>query len=226
MTQQIVVVILFAYLIGSIPFSQLISRWRTGHNLREVGEGNVGSRNVWHVVGPSWGLSAALLDCLKGYAVYRVSSLIVPPAGALMAGVAVVLGHQFPIFLRGRGGKGLATALGVLIALTPLSSLCALVVLVFGFVLFRDFNPSIVIGIIAIILLPALLREPLWVSGYTLLLAVLAGLKKVLDAPHESRVWRDHPWQDGAATPGWQDTMSDTSDSTSSNSSPEGGHSN
>ena len=213
MDQQILVVVLSAYLIGSIPFSQLISRWRTGLNLREVGEGNVGSRNVWHVVGPSWGLMAASLDCLKGYTVYRISSELVSPVGALLAGIAVVLGHQFPVFLRGRGGKGLATGLGVLLAVSPLSSLCALAILVLGFLLFRDFNPSLVIGIIAIILLPVLFRQPLWVSGYCLLIALLAGLKKALDSSHESRVWRDHPWQGGSATPGGQDRAPNLRDS-------------
>src|SRR5215472_18679680 len=126
MNPGIILLLLLSYLIGSIPFSQLISQWRTGLNLREVGEGNVGSRNVWHVAGPSWGLLAALLDCLKGYAVYTLSGAFLPQPGMLLAGIAVLLGHQFPIFLRGRGGKGLATALGVLLALSPVSSLCAL----------------------------------------------------------------------------------------------------
>src|SRR5215472_19333646 len=126
MSPTVIILVVFAYLLGSIPFSQILASWRTGLNLHEVGEGNVGSRNVWHVAGPSWGLLAALLDCLKGYAVYTLSGAFVPQPGMLLAGIAVLLGHQFPIFLRGRGGKGLATALGVLLALSPVSSLCAL----------------------------------------------------------------------------------------------------
>jgi glycerol-3-phosphate acyltransferase PlsY len=203
MNQQYVVVIVSAYLIGSIPFSQLISKWRTGLNLRDVGEGNVGSRNVWHVAGPSWGLLAALLDCLKGYAVYTLSGAFVPKAGMLLAGIAVLLGHQFPIFLRGRGGKGLATALGVLLALSPLSSLCALLLLFLSFAVLRDFNRSLIVAIIAIILLPVPFHQPIWVSAYALSLALLAALKKRLDRSHETEVWRTRPWQ-GAATPGWQ----------------------
>ncbi len=212
MDLQVVVVVVSAYLIGSIPFSQLISRWRTGLNLREVGEGNVGSRNVWHVVGPSWGLLAALLDFLKGYTVYKVASELLPPAGVLLAGIAVLLGHQFPIYLRGRGGKGLVTGLGVLTGISPFSSLCALVVLALSLLFLRDFNLSLVIGIIAIILLPVLLREPLQVPAYALALSLLAGLKKALDMSHETRVWREHPWQ-GAAAPGWQKQPSEESSS-------------
>jgi glycerol-3-phosphate acyltransferase PlsY len=218
MTQQIIIVALFAYLVGSIPFSQLISTWRTGLNLREVGEGNVGSRNVWHVVGPSWGLIAAFLDCFKGFFVYKVAGDFVPTIGVLLAGIAVVLGHQFPIFLRGRGGKGLATALGVLFAISPYSSAAALVVLLLGSLVFRDFNNGLIVGVIAIILLPPVFREPFWVAGYALCLALLAGLKKVFDMSHESRVWRENPWQDGTATPGWQDGGNDHSTASSEGS--------
>ncbi|PWT72809.1 MAG: hypothetical protein C5B60_09080 [Chloroflexi bacterium] len=203
MNQQYVVVILAAYLIGSIPFSQLITQWRTGLNLRDVGEGNVGSRNVWHVAGPSWGLLAALLDCLKGYAVYTLSGAFLPEAGMLLAGIAVLLGHQFPIFLRGRGGKGLATALGVMLALSPLSSLFALLLLMLSVTVLRDFNRSLIVATIAIILLPVPFHQPVWVSVYALGLALLAALKKRLDRSHETEVWRTHPWQ-GTAAPGWQ----------------------
>jgi glycerol-3-phosphate acyltransferase PlsY len=196
-------VILGAYLTGSIPFSQFIASWRTGLNLHEVGEGNIGSRNVWHVAGPAWGVLAALLDCLKGYLVYKVASAIAPPAVALLAGIAVMLGHQFSIVLRGRGGKGLATGLGVLLGLSPLSSLVGLIVLGLAFLLLRDFNPSVAVAIVAIILLPVLFRQPLWISAYAMGLSLLAALKKRLDRPHETEVWRSHPWQ-GPATPGWQ----------------------
>jgi acyl phosphate:glycerol-3-phosphate acyltransferase len=206
------VVILCAYLIGSIPFSHLITQWRTGLKLHEVGEGNVGSRNVWHVVGPSWGLLAALLDCLKGYIVWKGSMAFVPTVGALLAGIAVLLGHQFSIFLRGRGGKGLATALGVLLGLSPLSSLAALLVLGVAHLILRNFNPSIAITIVAIIVLPLLFRQPVWISGYALGLSLLAALKKRIDFSHEAHVWANHPWQ-GIATPGWQEPASKDSSS-------------
>ncbi|HEX6123197.1 MAG TPA: glycerol-3-phosphate acyltransferase [Ktedonobacterales bacterium] len=208
MDQRSFAIVLCAYLIGSIPFSQLIAHWRAGLNLREVGEGNVGSRNVWHLVGPRWGILAALLDGLKGYVVCRAASVLVPPLGVLLAGIAVLLGHQFPIYLRGRGGKGLATSLGVLLALSPLSSMTGLAVLGLAYLVCRDFNPSLVLAIIAIIVLPVVFHQPLWISAYALSLALLAALKKRLDLAHEERVWRDHPWQ-GSATPGWQPPASE-----------------
>ncbi len=205
MIPTIVVLILFAYLLGSIPFSQLITSWRTGLNLREVGEGNVGSRNVWHVVGPGWGLLAAALDAAKGFVAYEVGvAARVPQVGVLLVGAAVLLGHQFPIFLRGQGGKGLAAALGVLLGLTPLSTVGGLVILGLAYLAFRDFNPAVTLGAIATIVLPPLFRQPLWVAAYALGLALLAGVKKLLDRPHEGQIWASRPWQ-GPARPGWRE---------------------
>lgn len=211
MDLRALIIILSAYLAGSIPFSQIIATWRAGLQLLEVGEGNVGSRNVWHVVGPAWGVTAGLFDCLKGYLVCVVASVVATPGDALLAGVAVTLGHQFSIFLRGRGGKGLATGLGVMLSLAPLSTLCGLVALGVAYVILRDFNPSLVVAIVTIIVLPVLFRQSLWVSGYALGLALLAALKKWLDRPHETRVWSERPWQ-GTAAPGWQPPAEKVSD--------------
>src|SRR5258706_754784 len=203
------ILVLFAYLLGSIPFSQVITSWRTGLNLREVGEGSVGSRNVWHVVGPEWGLAAFALDAFKGLgAVEAARPARRPEAVALLCGVAALLGHQFPIFLRSHGGKGLAPGLGALLVVTPLSSVGGLAVLGLVYLLTRDFNPSVAVGIIAMIVLPVLLREPLWVAGYVLALALLAALKKLLDRAHEQEVWARRPWA-GTARPGFTEDGGD-----------------
>jgi acyl phosphate:glycerol-3-phosphate acyltransferase len=209
MSWAIIMLVLFAYLLGAVPFSQLITGWRTGLNLREVGEGNVGSRNVWHVAGPTWGLAAFGLDTCKGLSAMEVARAArAPEAVALLCGVAALLGHQFPIFLRGQGGKGLATGLGVVLAVTPLSSLGGLAVLGVVYLVTRNFNPSLALAIIAMIVLPLVLREPLWVAGYILALALLAGLKKLLDRPHEREVWARQPWE-GTARPGFAEAGGD-----------------
>jgi glycerol-3-phosphate acyltransferase PlsY len=209
MNPTVIILVVFAYLLGSIPFSQILASWRTGLNLHEVGEGNVGSRNVWHVAGPEWGLVAFGLDACKGLGALELARAArAPEAVVLLCGVAALLGHQFPIFLRSHGGKGLATALGVLLVVTPLTSVGGLAVLGLAYLLTRDFNPSVALGVIAMILLPIVLREPLWVAGYALALALLAGLKKVLDRAHEQEVWARRPWQ-GSARPGFTDDGSD-----------------
>ncbi|MFA6169225.1 MAG: glycerol-3-phosphate 1-O-acyltransferase PlsY [Candidatus Margulisiibacteriota bacterium] len=107
------------YLLGSIPFSYLIARlWRV--DLRQVGSGNVGATNVLRSVGPWPGALAFLLDFLKGWlAVYLAFLVGGDPIFVLSLGLAVIIGHTYPIFLGFRGGKGAATGLGVLAGIAP-----------------------------------------------------------------------------------------------------------
>src|SRR5262249_35643233 len=92
-------------------------------------------------------------------------------------------------------------ALGVLLGLTPLSTLAGLTILGLAYLTFHDFNPAVTLATIAMIVLPVLFAQPLWVSAYALSLALLLALKKVLDRPHEQQVWASHPGQ-GPARPG------------------------
>ena len=116
--EQIFVVVL-AYLVGSIPFAFLLSR-RRGIDLREVGSGNVGAANVLRTSGPVMGVVAMLLDALKGVLAVIVAQRVAGgPATAVAAGLASVVGHIYPVWLRFRGGKGVATAAGVFGVLTP-----------------------------------------------------------------------------------------------------------
>ncbi len=203
MTFRILFLILTAYLLGSVPFSHLITKWRTGLAIREVGEGNVGSRNVWHVVGPQWGAVALVLDTLKGLSVYLGGlALGVPIWGIGLAGLAAVLGHQFSFFLHWQGGKGLATILGLILGFSPLAALCGLALMVLADLYFHDFNRSVIVGALGIIFLPLVLGQSVAVSIYALGLAMLSGVKKLLDRQHEAQVWTAHPWE-GNAKPGF-----------------------
>ncbi len=139
------VVFSLAYLVGSIPFSLLIAWWVKGIDLRKVGSGNVGATNVGRAIGYRWGVVALLCDALKGllptlflrvWATPAQSSLQFSLQGhlAVVAGVAAILGHLFPVWLRFRGGKGVATALGVVAILAPWGMLAAAVVFALVFV--------------------------------------------------------------------------------------------
>ncbi len=202
MTLRILLLTLAAYLLGSVPFSYLITKWRTGLVISEVGEGNVGSRNVWHVAGPTWGVLAFTLDALKGAAACLGGlALGVPTWGLVLAGIAVALGHQFSLFLHGQGGKGLATMLGFLAGLSPLAALAGLALLGLAYLFFRDFNPSVIVAALGVIFLPLALGQGA-VTLLAMALGLLAGAKKLLDHQHEARVWATHPWQ-GTARPGF-----------------------
>jgi glycerol-3-phosphate acyltransferase PlsY len=122
-----------AYLLGSVPFSLLLG-FALGVDIRMTGSGNVGATNLSRATGRKWGITAFLLDFLKGLlpvlvAEYWVQADAFALAASgnlpLLAGIAAILGHVFPIYLSFRGGKGVATTFGAMAGLSPLSALLA-----------------------------------------------------------------------------------------------------
>jgi acyl phosphate:glycerol-3-phosphate acyltransferase len=110
-----------AYLVGSIPFAQLLSQ-RQGVDLRRVGSGNVGATNVLRTLGVRAAVLAMMLDAVKGtiavLVAQRLTNGVTPPVAA---GLASMLGHVYPVWLRFKGGKGVATAAGAFAVLTPVA---------------------------------------------------------------------------------------------------------
>jgi glycerol-3-phosphate acyltransferase PlsY len=119
---MLVLGILTAYLIGSIPFALLLARRFGGYDLHRVGSGNIGAANVLRASGVKTAVAVALLDISKGAAGVIVAGRMTSAdyAGAI-AGFAAVVGHIYPVWLRFRGGKGVATACGVFSILAPLA---------------------------------------------------------------------------------------------------------
>jgi acyl phosphate:glycerol-3-phosphate acyltransferase len=114
-----ILIVAFGYLVGSIPFAFLLSR-RHGIDLRHVGSGNVGATNVLRSSGVSDAVIAMSLDALKGsIAVLVASRVAAGSATPVAAGLASVIGHAYPVWLRFKGGKGVATAAGVFGVLAP-----------------------------------------------------------------------------------------------------------
>jgi glycerol-3-phosphate acyltransferase PlsY len=112
--------VLTAYLIGSIPFALLLARRWGGHDPRQVGSGNVGAANVFRITGSTAGVLVAALDIMKGAVSVLVANRFSDgPAVPAAAGFAAIVGHVYPVWLRFRGGKGVATACGVFSVLTP-----------------------------------------------------------------------------------------------------------
>jgi glycerol-3-phosphate acyltransferase PlsY len=116
---ETIAIVAVAYLVGSIPFAFLLSR-RSGIDLRRVGSGNVGASNVLRTSGVRAAVLAVALDAAKGsVAVLMAQPLAAGPTTSMAAGLASILGHIYPFWLRFRGGKGVATAAGVFAVLTP-----------------------------------------------------------------------------------------------------------
>src|SRR5687768_4851200 len=120
-------VIIIAYLIGSIPFGYLIVRVKGGGDVRETGSGGTGATNVTRRAGTVAGILTLILDAQKGFIAIVISELLLKNVDPVVAGwtvcgaaIAALVGHIFPIWLGLRGGKGVATAFGIFLALAPM----------------------------------------------------------------------------------------------------------
>jgi acyl phosphate:glycerol-3-phosphate acyltransferase len=135
---KLAIVLIAAYLIGSIPFSYLVTRIRTGKDIRLMGSRNVGATNVLRTTGKLPGILALLLDVFKGAGAVLMARYFFPmsPGMAAAAGFAAMVGHSYPIFLGFKGGKSVATGGGAFLILAPLailSSIAIFVIMLFGF---------------------------------------------------------------------------------------------
>ncbi|MFP2905050.1 glycerol-3-phosphate 1-O-acyltransferase PlsY [Pyxidicoccus sp. 3LFB2] len=122
--------VLLGYLAGSIPFGVLLTRWLVGVDVRQKGSGNIGATNVTRVAGKKLGAVVLLLDALKGALPVALALRLLPgqPLVHVLVGLSAVLGHVYPVWLKLHGGKGVATALGVLVVLVPTAALAGALV--------------------------------------------------------------------------------------------------
>ena len=156
------VAILLAYLLGSIPFGVILARLFGGRDVRKSGSGNIGATNVARVVGPLAGALTLLCDMAKGAgAVWLAGKLSGGNASWMMiAGIAALVGHCFPVWLRFTGGKGVATGAGVFLVVSPAACLAAVVLFLLVVILWRYVSLGSVSAAAAMPLLVYLLWAP------------------------------------------------------------------
>jgi glycerol-3-phosphate acyltransferase PlsY len=143
--------VLMAYAIGSIPFALLIARWWGADDLRRVGSGNLGAANVLRVSGVMAGVLVALLDMAKGaLSVTLARHITDQPAAPAAAGLAAIVGHIYPVWLRFHGGKGVATASGVFAVLSPIALAPALAVFAVVVTVTRYISLASVLAVLAL----------------------------------------------------------------------------
>jgi acyl phosphate:glycerol-3-phosphate acyltransferase len=178
---RLVLVVIIAYLIGSIPFGYLIVRATSGGDVRETGSGGTGATNVSRRAGKAAGIITLILDALKGFiaiAIARKLLIDVEPVTAgwvlCAAAIAALLGHIFPVWLGFRGGKGVATGVGVFLALAPIAVVCAAVVFVAVVGLTKYVSLGSILAAATIPLFIWLLVGPV-VDQRPLLMAAIAG---------------------------------------------------
>ncbi len=130
---NIVIAIISAYLLGSIPTSYLMGKILKGIDIRQFGSGNVGATNALRVLGTKVGIITLVIDILKGFFAVLLGKLFIPEftdSILIIIGIAAILGHIFTLFLKFKGGKGVATSAGVFIALTPIPLMIALFIFI------------------------------------------------------------------------------------------------
>ena len=140
---------LISYLIGSIPFGLILTRISGAGDLRAIGSGNIGATNVLRTGRKSLALATLLLDALKGALPVWIAGTYFGPDMAVVAGLGAIIGHCFPVWLKFAGGKGVATAAGVVLTLTPLTGLLALVLFIITVTLTRYVSLSSILAAIS-----------------------------------------------------------------------------
>lgn len=192
-----VIVIVASYLIGSIPFSFLVARIFAGTDIRRQGSFNVGATNVARTAGKAAGLIALVLDLSKGYAAVALARWIIsrpdwPIAAAAtggpiqsrefwiaFAGLIAILGHMFPVWLGFQGGKGVATATGVFLALGPLIIAAAAIIFVIVLITTRFVSLSSIIAAASVPVFFHFLAPgaPFWRVVVSIVIAIVVILK-------------------------------------------------
>jgi glycerol-3-phosphate acyltransferase PlsY len=189
MISDIVIAIAIGYLLGSFPSAYLAGRLKKGVDIREVGSKNMGAMNVFYQVGPMEAVLVTLADLGKGVgAILLVRWLLgIPPEFELLTGLtgaAAIIGHIFPVFLKFHGGKGAATAIGILIFLMPWAVPFLFIVFVIALLITR--NPTFSYSLILIVfpfvagfIYVDRYGEPLALVFYSIGLGVFLGLQYI-----------------------------------------------
>jgi len=168
------------YLIGSIPVGFLVARAAGGFDIRGKGSGNIGATNVLRTLGPVPAVLTLLGDVAKGFVAVRAAEVIGPePMWGAAGAVLAVVGNCWPVFLRFKGGKGVATAVGAFLSLTPRAVLLAMVVWIVLTAAFRYVSLASILGCVG-------LTIGAWLFGYTPMHVAAAACVTVLI------VWRHH----------------------------------
>lgn len=185
-------VLLLGYLLGSVPFGFLAARMK-GIDIRAHGSGNIGATNVWRVCGWRFGLPVFILDALKGVAAIWLGVRFAHPDPAQLSSIVCaagcILGHSFPVWLKFKGGKGVATSLGVMLGLMPLPTL---IVFAVWALIFKASGYVSLASIIAAALLPTIVgigNLAGWAHGWpAFYFALVAGLLVIVR--HRSNIVR------------------------------------
>lgn len=178
---MVALALILCYLLGAIPFGVIVGKMR-GVDIRSVGSGNSGATNVYRTLGPAAGLTVFALDVAKGLAAPFVGRLLVSPQAywpIACCALVAVMGHTFSCFLKFRGGKGIATGLGMALGLVPVPAAIAFAVWGLALLITRMISAASLIACIVAPLLAHFMGAPLPYVIVIALIAVVAFLKHI-----------------------------------------------
>ncbi|MDI9477994.1 MAG: glycerol-3-phosphate 1-O-acyltransferase PlsY [Bacillota bacterium] len=175
------IVILISYLLGAIPFAYIMTRLLTGKDVREYGSGNVGATNAGRLLGFKYGFLVALLDVLKAILAVSIARSLLSPELAryylLIAASFVIIGHNWSVFLRFMGGKGVATTCGVIFTLFPLGFIIFFIIWLIVLLLSRYVSLASIISGACLPLIIYFLKGDIYDLIFALIFALLIILR-------------------------------------------------
>jgi len=181
----LLIVFLLSFLFGSIPFGYIIGKLK-GVDVRRHGSGNIGATNVSRVLGKKYGFAVLLLDALKGAVAVLIAKAIgLPIEYQVLAGISAIVGHCFSPWLGFRGGKGVATALGAFLVISPKTTLGALLIFLAVLLTTRYVSLSSIVAALSYPLLYKLFEKP---SPFSFVVVSLGAL--LIVAKHHSNIRR------------------------------------
>ena len=166
--------VIAAYLIGSIPMGLIFGKLFWKKDLRQYGSHNIGATNAWRVIGRKAGLLIFIFDFLKGQlGVLLGACMFASPGAMVVGGLFAMLGHMFPIFIGFKGGKGVATALGVIAALMPKVTVIVFIIWLVLTLLTRYVSVASIVAAVLTPILAAAFKEPIIYFLFALVAAVV-----------------------------------------------------
>jgi len=173
---KIALVIISCYFIGSVPFGYILGKLFKKVDIRKYGSGNIGASNALRILGLPLASLVIIGDVGKGIlSIYLVKYLNIDSSLILViAGLAVICGHNWSLFLGFKGGKGIATTFGVIFALNPVISILAVIVWVIFLILTKYVSLSSICAVFSILVFTILLKQPYEYIGFSLIILVLS----------------------------------------------------
>lgn len=172
---KVVLIITICYILGSVPFGYIVGKLFKKVDIRELGSGNIGATNAFRILGPSLASLVIIGDVGKGIlSIYLVKYLNIDSSLILaIAGIAVICGHDWSLFIGFKGGKGIATTFGVVFAINPTISILALVVWGVVLVISKYSSLASICAMISIFVFTILFKQPYEYIGFSAIILVL-----------------------------------------------------